>query len=266
MASELKNVAGWRLNAAEKDELQKRVAAGEDEATVKRELQTAKAQASLDRKKAADAVANRCVAQAKQAAKAKAKGKAAAQPALPPLQLSEQDKQINKEYYSQVQADLHRILTEFGSNFVDEMPVSISADTDGRGHSSGGVQEPYNKDKAQTALSAHGIYRCAVSAWWFNPLCSATPGVPLTRRRVEELSEFSFGSEGNPRFHTDRMIEVGINTDEVKTDRPTNLQMVSPEELLHATLAGCVRAITSCSQMIVSRTYFKREHFLLFFF
>ena len=100
MATALKNVSSWRLNNAEKEELQRRVAAGEEEVTVKRELQTLKAQASLDRKLAADAVAKRCVAQQKQAAKAKAKGKAAAKAApvaLQPTQNQGDTDLINKE-------------------------------------------------------------------------------------------------------------------------------------------------------------------------
>ena len=251
MATALKNVSSWRLNNAEKEELQRRVAAGEEEVTVKRELQTLKAQASLDRKLAADAVAKRCVAQQKQAAKAKAKGKAAAKAApvaLQPTQNQGDTDLINKEYYSQVQADLHRILAEFGSDFDQQMPQKISSDKDAAGNALGGVQEPYDKDKAKVALSSHGVYRCSVSAFWFNPLCSPTPGVPMSRRRVEELCEFSYGPEGAPRFHTDRMVEVAINQDEVDTDRPSNLQMVSPEEVLHATLAGCVRAIEPKTQ------------------
>ena len=262
----LKNVSSWRLNAAEKEELQRRVAAGEEEITVKRELQTLKAQASLDRKLAADAVANRCVAQAKQAAKAKARGKAAAKAAPAALQPDPQNQGdvdlINKEYYSQVQADLHRILAEFGVDFDQQMPQKISSDKDAAGNALGGVQEPYDKDKAKVALSSHGVYRCSVSAFWFNALCSPTPGVPMSRRRVEELCEFSYGPEGAPRFHTDRMVEVAINQDEVDTDRPSNLQMVSPEEVLHATLAGCVRAIepeaqTCCWHIfLISKPFF----------
>ena len=79
MASGPKNISSWRLNAAEKEELEDRVKQGECEATVKRELQTKKAQASLDKKNAAAAVAQRCQVQQQQlAAKAKAKGKAVA--------------------------------------------------------------------------------------------------------------------------------------------------------------------------------------------
>ena len=45
-----KNVSSWRLNKAETAELEQRVAAGEDESKVKRELQEKKAQANEDRK------------------------------------------------------------------------------------------------------------------------------------------------------------------------------------------------------------------------
>ena len=55
-----KNVSSWRLNKTETAEMEKRVADGEDQATVKRELQEKKAQANEDRKAAAQAVSQKC--------------------------------------------------------------------------------------------------------------------------------------------------------------------------------------------------------------
>eukprot|EP00435_Cladocopium_sp_Y103_P027001 s4446_g6.t1 len=243
MTAALKNVSGWRLNAAEKKELEDRVSQGECEATVKKELQTRKAQANLDRKNAAAAVAQRCQVQVQQlAAKAKARGKAAAKAAAagaPALALPVDNADIiNKEYYSQVQTDMQRILAEYGAGFCEEMPLQISCDKDASGNATGGVQEPYSQAKAKIALDTQGVYRCSVSAWWFNSLSSPTPGVPMSRRRVEELADFAYGPEGHARFHSDRMIEVAVSDDDVRTDRPSNLQVISPEEILHATLAG----------------------------
>ena len=137
---------------------------------------------------------------------------------------------------------MQRIVAEFGASFLQELPLKISTDVDSAGNATGGVQEPFDQDKAKIALQTQQVYRCSVSVWWFNALSSPTPGVPMSRRRVEELADFCYGPDGEARFHTDRMIEVAVNADEVQTDRPSNLQVVSPEEILHATFAGCVRA------------------------
>ena len=54
-----KNLSSWQLNKQEQEELRSRVEKGEDEATIKRELQTLKAQRYEDRKASASAVAQR---------------------------------------------------------------------------------------------------------------------------------------------------------------------------------------------------------------
>ena len=71
------NASSWKLNAAEKKELEERVKGGEQEAAVKKELQTKKAQANADRKAAAQAVSEKCKLQQQPKAKAKAKSAAA---------------------------------------------------------------------------------------------------------------------------------------------------------------------------------------------
>ena len=245
-----KNVSSWRLNKQEQEELHSRVAKGEDEATVKRELQTLKAQKNEDRKASASAVAQRCQlqgqqmqAQAKRKAatgKAAAKALAAGQVAPGP---SPNDPALldaaNKAYYCQVQSDIQAILSEFGGEaFRQEKPLPIT----GAGVGSG-VQEPFERSKASQAMSAHGLYRCSVSIFWLNPLHSATPGIPLSRKRVEDLTQFYYGTEGLPRHHSERMVEVGVSKTDLNTDTPSNLQIIGPEELVHATLAGCARAI-----------------------
>ena len=237
----VKNVSAWRLNAAEKAILAERVAAGESEAAVKRELQTKKAEANEERKLAAQAVAQKAQKQAQQGkAKAKAKAGAKAAAAAPPS-LGD-DKELNdtanRGYYLQVQADIATILAEFGADFRTQLPLKISA-----GETLSGVQAPFERAKAREALEAHGTYRCSISIWWLNSLQSPTPGVPMSRKRVMDLAEFSFGSDGTPRFHSERMIEVAVSKSDVETEQPSNLQMISPEELVHASFAGCAMAI-----------------------
>ena len=55
-ASEIRNISAWRLNKTEMKELAERVEKGEDEAVVKKELQTKKAVACEERKKSAAAI------------------------------------------------------------------------------------------------------------------------------------------------------------------------------------------------------------------
>ena len=104
--------------------------------------------------------------------------------------------------------------------------------------------------KALQALQAHSCYRSSVSVWWLNAMNSPTPGVPMSRRRVEDLMQFCYGL-GQPRFHSDRMIEVAVTYSELDCEIPSNLQVISPEEVLHATLAGCALAVKFLVLIIV---------------
>ena len=218
----VKNAASWKLNAAEKKELADRVSHGEDESTVKRELQNKKAQASADRKAAAAAVAAKCALQSTKAAASKAKAKAknkaaaanAASAASAPSGALEEEQlndAANKAYYCQVLEDCQLVLSEFGEDFRKEGPLAIT----GAGDATSGVQEPFDRSKAQTALSVHGCYRASISVLWINPLASPTPGVPMSRRRVEDLAAIM-------------VLKVSLGSD-CDTDRPSGLQIVSPE-------------------------------------
>ena len=89
----------------------------------------------------------------------------------------------------------------------------------------------------------------------------------MSRRRVEDLAEFYYGPEGEPRFHTDRMLEVGVAKNDCDTDRPSGLQIVSPEEVLHATFCGCAKAIKLlgyCLKVSFLQTFFPFECIILF--
>ena len=234
----VKNISSWRLNAAEKHELQRRTAAGESEAVVKRELQTRKAMANEERKRSAQAVSQRAQRQ-EQAAKGKAKAKAGpkAAAAAPPA-AADQDS-TNKGYYLEVQADIETVLKEFGGDsFCHALPLQIGADA-----SQSGVQDPFDRTKALQAMAAHGTYRCSVNICWLSGLQSATPGIPMARKRVEDLTDFYYGHKGAPRFHSERMFECAVMRSDLDCDRPGNLRVISPEEMLHATYAGCARAI-----------------------
>ena len=235
-------VSSWKLNAAEKKELEERVKGGEQEETVKRELQTKKAQANEDRKAAAQAVAQKCQLQQQPKAKAKAKSAAAkAAPAPPGADEAALNDAANKAYYLQVLEDYQLVLTEMGGEaFRSELPLPIA---DVAGQAAGGVQDPFCRRKALQAISGQGVYRCSITIMWVNPMSSPTPGVPMSRRRVEDLSTYYFGTTGEPKYQTDRFVEVAISASDIDTEQPNNLQVISPEEILHATFAGCARAI-----------------------
>ena len=201
--------SSWKLNAAEKKELQERVLAGETEESVKRELQTKKAQANEDRKAAAQAVAQKC--QRQQQAKAKPKAKSSAAAATAPVGAEEAalNDAANKAYYLQVLEDYQLVVSEMGGEaFRLELPLPIA---DVAGNATGGVQEPFCRQKAIQAISTQGIYRSSVSICWINAMGTPTPGVPMARRRVEDLATYYFGCSGDPKYQTDRFIEVAIS-------------------------------------------------------
>lgn len=235
----IKNVSAWKLNKAEQRELESRVAGGESEQDVKRQLQQAKAEASLARKQSATAVAEKSQKQV-QAMQAKPKKRAAGGSFVPQTSEHRTDSELNdatnREYYALVQQDLETILNEFGSDLTKAAPLTIGAGVES------GVQEVYCHVKAATSFSQHGVYRASVSAFWLNALSPSTPGIPMARKRAEDLSLYTYGPSFEPRFTTDRMIEIACSDSDL-TPVPNNLQMVSPEELLHSMLHACAAAI-----------------------
>ena len=99
----IKNVSAWKLNKAEQRELESRVAGGESEQDVKRQLQQTKAEASLARKQSATAVAEKSQKQV-QAMQAKPKKRAAGGSFVPQTSEHRTDSELNdatnREYYA----------------------------------------------------------------------------------------------------------------------------------------------------------------------
>ena len=58
-AKDIPNISSWKLNKSEQAELQARISQGEDAAEAKRDIQTRKALACEERKKAAAAIASK---------------------------------------------------------------------------------------------------------------------------------------------------------------------------------------------------------------
>lgn len=233
--TELRNVGSWKLNKAEEKELAQRVNKGEDEKTVKREIQTRKAQACEDRKKAATAIASKGSAAGATAKKGSKKKEQAVDPATAGGQPADP---TNAAYYAEVEADMLTLRKEFaGIDSESPMPLSEN-ENDSR---KSGVQEPYNMTKGKVALELHGVYRCSIPLCWVQVLSSPTPGIPMSRRRVLEMAEYYY-PEGKPSFMTGRMVELLTDRNSL-TDTPSGLQMISPEEIVHSLVAGCATAI-----------------------
>ena len=158
-ASEIRNISAWRLNKTEMKELAERVEKGEDEAVVKKELQTKKTVACEERKKSAAAISAKPGSTGPKASK-----KTSSSPATQSATAAATPDPTNAGYYALVEADLQTILQEF-PGIDQEMPLPLSkSELDG---SKTGVQEPFDFDlsKAQHALGIHGVFRWFMTRW-----------------------------------------------------------------------------------------------------
>ena len=232
-ASEIRNISAWRLNKAEMNELAERVKKGEEEAVVKKELQTKKAVACEERKKSAAAISAKPGSTGPKASK-----KTSSSPATQSATAAATPDPTNAGYYALVEADLQTILQEF-PGIDQEMPLPLSkSELDG---SKTGVQEPFDLESARHALGIHRVFRCSISLFWVQILASPTPGIPMSRRRVLDMGEFYFPN-GKPAFMTGRMAELLADKSALSA-KPQNLQMLSPEEIVHSLVASCAHAV-----------------------
>ena len=144
----------------------------------------------------------------------------------------------NAAYYAAVESDLQTMLKEY-PGLEAEAPLPLSAlETD---KSQTGVQELYNLEKGKKALALHDVYRCSLSLFSLKVVGSPTPGIPMSRRRVLDMSAFYY-PDSAPAYMTGRQVEVWADR-RALTDKLENLQMVSPEELVHSMIAACADAI-----------------------
>ena len=252
---DIPNVSSWRLNKAENDELKKRVETGEVEKDVKREIQRRKATACEQRKKAAAAIASKPESSAEKTNKRKKSANASAAASLPAV--AAKSDPTNASYYAEVEADLQTILAEF-PGLENESPLPLSStETD---KTLSGIQEPYNVEKGRHTLEMHHVYRCSIALWSLNLLGSATPGIPMSRRRVLEMASFYFPA-GKPAYMTGRMVEVYVDRNSLG-DRPKGLQMISPEEIVHSLIAAAAEAI----RLLVCMYMYMGPHCVTFVF
>ena len=219
---------------AELNELAERVKKGEEEAVVKKELQTKKAVACEERKKSAAAISAKPGSTGPKASKKTSSSAATPQSATAAAATPDP---TNAGYYALVEADLQTILQEF-PGIDQEMPLPLSkSELDG---SKTGVQEPFDLQSARHALGIHRVFRCSISLFWVQILASPTPGIPMSRRRVLDMGEFYFPN-GKPAF-MGRMVELLADKSALSA-KPQNLQMLSPEEIVHSLVASCAHAV-----------------------
>lgn len=247
---DIPNVSSWRLNKAETKELENRVAGGEPDLEVKRGIQRRKATACEEGKKAAAAIASKPGTSKEKTVKTRKDSGVAAQSQASGASPAQKTDPTNAAYYAAVESDLQTMLKEY-PGLEAEAPLPLSAlETD---KSQTGVQELYNLEKGKKALALHDVYRCSLSLFSLNVVGSPTPGIPMSRRRVVDMSAFYY-PDSAPAYMTGRQVEVCADR-RALTDKLENLQMVSPEEFVHSMIVACAEAIrclgcTICCQSV----------------
>ena len=137
----------------------------------------------------------------------------------------------NKDYFSQVQVDIETIFgVDAFANIMDQKPLPVTS----QANAQCGVQAPFSANQCETALRRQGTYISGFNLFWISPVHSSQPGIPLSRKRVQELSTYLF-SEG-PKPLTWLMTVVVPTHDANVLNLAGTLRMVSPEEMLHAVL------------------------------
>ena len=98
---------------------------------------------------------------------------------------------------------------------------------------------------AERALKNQGTYICAINLFWLDMMRSATPGVPLSRQRVEALATHVFGDGvAAPPPFVKKLLECqALHVAAPMPDCPAGLQMISPDEYCHCILAACAQQL-----------------------
>ena len=88
----------------------------------------------------------------------------------------------------------------------------------------------FDKQSAEIALRKEGAYRSAINVFWIDPFGTATPTVPLSKKRVQELGEFAF-PDYKPAHLADSFC-VGVEAADIDLNAlKGNWKPVSPEEM-----------------------------------
>lgn len=238
----------WKLNAAEKAQVDKEVTAAADAARATgssneevEEIKQAKAkeverrlkQEKFDRRPAAAGAA------------------AAAVPAAPAPAPALDDPRLNagnQLYLADLEAAIGTILNcPAFKNIKDADPLPITNDAS---HASG-VQSVFDAGQCAVALDRESRYIAACNFWWQNLLASPTPGVPLRKDRVMDLACHLFNlnpdwEPGQPLAHLPHLKSmIVVLVDSAPEVAQHNLLRVSPEEIAHAVVFGCAREVAA---------------------
>jgi hypothetical protein len=147
----------------------------------------------------------------------------------------------NKDYYSQVQFDINVVL--HSSAFKDILqaePLAI------REQAECGIQEPFNEAKCATALRQRGTYISGCNFFWLDPGRSISPGIPLSRERVQELANWMFKDGTVP---LKKPIGVAVSSADFPVhNHKGGLLMITPEEMAHAVLVKVANAVREGSK------------------
>ena len=104
----------------------------------------------------------------------------------------------NRDYLSAVQADLNTVLqckAYKGVAQAEPLPICKDAEC--------GIQEPFDSRNCATALHKRGVYNSGCNFFWLDLLRSPTPGIPLSRKRVEEARGLDVQGRPYPYQGTD---------------------------------------------------------------
>ena len=82
------------------------------------------------------------------------------------------------------------------------------------------------------ALQGHGHYIASCNLYWCDMWRNPAPGVPLSRPRVQQLSDFYFPEHRNTNFFK-QLVEVQVDVANL-ADKPSGLVVISPLEIIHA--------------------------------
>lgn len=102
----------------------------------------------------------------------------------------------------------------------------------------------FNEDEAKIALKKEGAYRSSINLWWLDPFGSATPTVPLSKQRVQELGAFAF-PDYKPAHLADSFCVAVDAPDADLQALKGRWRPVSPEEMHHCIIFTLAAAIDS---------------------
>ena len=145
--------------------------------------------------------------------------------------------QSHQEYMTALN---HAYSTVFDHKVFKDLPTLAALPIQQEDAGDCGVQAPYDNEGCNVALSRERLYRCGGNIGWVDFLRTATPGVPLSLARTQEMTEMTYPK---PRPMVNK-IQVEGRADQ-SVPRTSKLFLLSPEEEAHSWLFALERDILS---------------------